>query len=92
MVEKPRIQVIGEKARSMAEALLFKKSDGIASIAKDGDEWVVVVEVLERKAIPDTQDLISRYEMKFDKDGELTSYRRIALRHRGDMEMVEEEV
>jgi hypothetical protein len=92
MVEKPRIQVIGEKARSMAETLLFKKSDGIASIAKDGDEWVVVVEVLERKAIPDTQDLISRYEMKFDKDGELTSYRRIALRHRGDMEMVEEEV
>ncbi len=92
MVEKPKIQVISEKARSMAETLLFKKAEGIASIAKEGDEWLVDIELLERKSIPDTQDIISRYEMKFDKDGELTSYRRIAIRHRGDLEAVEEEV
>ena len=50
------------------------------------------VEVLERKSVPDTQDILGRYEMKFDPDGDLLGYKRIMLRRRSDMEMVEEEV
>jgi hypothetical protein len=53
---------------------------------------VAEVEVLERKSVPDTQDILGRYEMKFDPDGELLGYKRIMLRRRADMEMVEEEV
>ncbi len=50
------------------------------------------VEVVERKSVPDTQDILGRYEMKFDLEGELLGYKRIMLRRRSDMEMVEEEV
>jgi len=92
MDNKPKIQEISEKAKSMAESLFLKKTEGISSMAKEDDLWKVEVEVLERKAVPDTGDIISRYEMKFDLDGDLTGYRRVALRHRGDMEEVEEEV
>ncbi len=48
--------------------------------------------MLERKSIPDTQDILGRYEMKFDEEGELLGYKRIMLRRRSDMEMIEEEV
>jgi hypothetical protein len=92
MAEKLKIQEITEKSRSIAETLLLKKVEGISSLAMEGSEWKVEVEILERKSIPDTQDILSKYELKFDEIGELTGYRRIGLRHRGDMEVVEEEV
>ena len=92
MTGKPKIQVISEKACVMAETLFNKKVDSIVSISKDGEGWMVESEILERRAIPDTQDILGKYEMKFDDGGELQSYRRIGLRHRSDMEVVEEEV
>ncbi len=92
MAEKLKIQEIAEKARSMAEMILLKKVDGISSLAREGDGWKVEAEVLERKSIPDTQDILSKYEMRFDETGELTGYKRMGIRHRGDMEVVEEEV
>lgn len=92
MTEKLKIHEITSKARSMAEMLLLKKVEGISSLSKEGNEWKVEAEILERKAIPDTQDILSKYELKFDEVGELKGYKRIGLRHRGDMEVVEEEV
>lgn len=92
MTSKPKIQAISEKACVMAETLFNKKVDSIVSVSRDGEGWMVESEVLERKAIPDTQDILGRYEMKFDEGGELQGYRRIGLRHRRDMEAVEEEV
>jgi hypothetical protein len=92
MSEKYTVQEIGEKAKSLAETLLLRKVDDIVSVAKEGEAWIVDVEVVERKSIPDTQDLIGKYEMKFDSDGELTGYRRIVERHRSDMEAVKEDV
>ena len=92
MKDKPKIQQISEKACVMTETLLNKKVDSIVSVSRDGEGWMVESEVLERKAVPDTQDILGKYEMKFDDGGELQGYRRIGLRHRSDMEVVEEEV
>jgi len=61
-------------------------------IAKDGDGWIAEVEVLEKKIVPDTQDIIGRYEMKFDHQGDLLGYKRTVLRRRSDLESIEEEV
>ena len=72
--------------------MLNKELDSIISLNKDSEGWLAEVEVLERKSVPDTQDILGRYEMKFDVDGELLGYKRIMLRRRSDMEMVEEEV
>ncbi|HWQ20270.1 MAG TPA: gas vesicle protein GvpO [Methanotrichaceae archaeon] len=91
MENKPKIQEISEKAKAVAEAMLLKKAEGIVRIARDGNEWNVAVEVLDRKAVPDTRDILSIYAMKFDLEGDLLSYNRIAVHHRGDMEQVEEE-
>ena len=92
MTGKPKIQIISEKAGETAEMLLKKDLDSVVSLNKDSEGWLAEVEVLERKSIPDTQDILGRYEMKFDEEGELLGYKRIMLRRRSDMEMVEEEV
>jgi len=92
MTGKPKIQEISEKAGQTAEMLLKKDLDSVVSLNKDSDGWLAEVEVLERKSVPDTQDILGRYEMKFDEEGELLGYKRIMLRRRSDMEMIEGEV
>ena len=92
MTGKPKIQEILGIANQVAEVVLKKKLDSIISLNKDAEDWVAEVEVLERKSVPDTQDILGRYEMKFDPEGDLLGYKRIMLRRRADMEMVEEEV
>jgi hypothetical protein len=92
MSGKPKIQEILGIANQAAQTMLKKKLDSIISLNKDAEGWVAEIEVLERKSVPDTQDIMGRYEMKFDLDGELLGYKRIMLRRRADMEMVEEEV
>jgi hypothetical protein len=64
----------------------------VVGVTRDGDGWIAEIEVLEKKIIPDTQDIIGRYEMKFDEQGELQGYKRIVIRRRSDLEAVEEEV
>ena len=92
MTGKPKIQAISEKAGQTAEMLLKKDLDSVVSLNKDSDGWLAEVEVLERKSVPDTQDILGRYEMQFDEEGELLGYKRIMLRRRSDMEMIEGEV
>jgi len=92
MSSQPKIQEILERASLMAEIVLKKTLDGVNSLNKISEGWLAEVEVVERKSVPDTQDILGRYEMKFDLDGELVGYKRIMLRRRADMEMVEEEV
>jgi hypothetical protein len=70
---------------------LNKKAEGITSISREGEEWKVMVEVLERKAVPDTQDILSTYELKLSGDIDLIGYKRVGLRHRGDMVVEEQE-
>ncbi|NPV63351.1 MAG: hypothetical protein HPY61_12135 [Methanotrichaceae archaeon] len=77
---------------SSAEILLRKKVEGVVGVTGDDGGWIAEVEVLEKKIVPDTQDIIGRYEMKFDNSGELLGYKRIVLRRRSDLECVEEEV
>jgi len=92
VTNKSKIQLIFEKAGLAAETLLKKDLDSIIRLNKDAEGWLAEVEVLERKSVPDTQDILGRYEMKFDEAGELLGYKRIMLRRRSDMEMMQEEV
>ena len=61
-------------------------SDGVTSITRKNDGWTLSIEVLERKAIPDTMDILGLYEVTMNNDGELLSLERKKLRKRGDTE------
>ncbi len=80
------IMDIGMKARGVIEELLDKKAESVISATKEENEWKVLVEVLERRAVPDSQDLIGRYELRLDENKELLGYERIVLRRRTDLD------
>jgi hypothetical protein len=60
--------------------------DGIIGLSKSEEGWVVSLEGLERRAIPDTMDVLGLYEVRLDKEGNLLGFERKKLRKRGEVE------
>lgn len=75
---------IRQTVKSTASDLVGHPFDGVSEITAAEDGWQAVVEVVERKAVPDTQDVIGRYRIDLDEDGTVVGYRRIDRYRRGD--------
>ena len=85
MPEKEKgIMDINRRCVAAAESALNKKAESVISMSKEAKGWKAVVEVLERKAVPDTQDLLGRYELTLNEDGELLGYKQVLVRRRQD--------
>ncbi|HPU78441.1 MAG TPA: gas vesicle protein GvpO [Thermosynergistes sp.] len=80
-----------------AEEVIKRASEEIAKLAKIQVErvvglskadqgWMVSLEGVERRAIPETMDVLGLYEVLLDEDGNLLSFGRKSLRKRGDTE------
>jgi len=69
-----------------------KEPLSVISISSKAGGWEALVEVLERAAVPDTQNLIGIYRVMFDKAKKLSSYKRIEVRRKGDIGSEESEV
>ena len=64
--------------------------DGVRGLSKDDGKWLVTVELIERKSIPDAQDLMGGYEVTMDgEEGNVLGFERKTLRKRGDTEIKE---
>lgn len=92
-VSGTEIGTVREKIRQVAEDLIGRPLVSVVSVDRDrgrGDDeedgWVAAVEILERKSIPDTQDILGRYEITLDADHEITGYRRTHRYRRDDMD------
>ncbi|PKP54445.1 MAG: hypothetical protein CVT90_01235 [Candidatus Altiarchaeales archaeon HGW-Altiarchaeales-3] len=79
------IKDIGKISLDITKELLKKEAESVISIIKESKEWKVVVEALERKAVPDTQDIMGRYELTLDTAGEILDYKQVMLRRRSDL-------
>jgi len=75
---------INKQCIGVAEKALNRKAESVVSMSKEAKGWKAVVEVLERKAVPDTQDLLGRYELTLSEDGELLGYKQVLVRRRQD--------
>jgi hypothetical protein len=75
---------INKRCVAVAESALNKKVESVVSMSKEEKGWKAVVEVLERRAVPDAQDLLGRYELTLSEDGELLGYKQVLLRRRQD--------
>ena len=60
--------------------------DGVVGLSKTDEGWVVSLEALERRAIPDTMDVLGLYEIRLDDEGNLLGFDRKKLRKRGETE------
>lgn len=77
---------VREQVQQTAEGVVGHPLDGITSINHDDGDWRVAVEVIERKSVPDTQDILGRYEIRLDEDLTVTEYERTHRYRRDDME------
>jgi hypothetical protein len=73
-----------EKARKEFIGLGKKPDDGITGLSKTKEGWSILLEALERKAIPDTMDVLGLYELRMDEEGHLLGLDRKKLRKRGE--------
>ncbi len=58
--------------------------DGITGFSRDDGTYIVSLEALERKAIPDSMDILGVYQVRLDDNGNLVSFERKRLRKRAD--------
>jgi hypothetical protein len=67
---KPSMTIIEARrhAMSVAAELLGDDPESVIRAERTDRGWRVLVEVLERSAVPDTQDILGRYELVIDGD------------------------
>ena len=80
------MEVIQLVNKLMAEfpPLIHLQSSGVVGVSRSEDGWVVTIEMLEKKSIPDSMDVLGCYEVKLDSDGNIQDFTRVRLRKRGD--------
>ncbi|WP_121744348.1 gas vesicle protein GvpO, halophile-type [Natronorubrum halophilum] len=78
------VLAVRQRVRSTAGELIGREFDAVSEIAPTEDGWRAVVEVVERRAVPDTQDIIGRYEIELDDGATVHGYRRLDRYRRGD--------
>ncbi|MEB3369197.1 gas vesicle protein GvpO [Saccharopolyspora mangrovi] len=64
-------------------ALTGRDPEGVTSLEPTDDGWLVGVEVVESRRVPDSTDVMAVYEAAVDHGGRLVSYRRVDRYARG---------
>jgi len=75
---------IVKKAQEEFASLSKLPVNTVIGLAKSEEGWVVSLETVERKAIPDTMDVLGLYEVRLDSEGTLLGFERKKLRKRGE--------
>jgi hypothetical protein len=77
---------LAQQAREAVAALTGFEAESVSGFDRDGDGWIVLVEVLELRRVPDTMDVLATYEVVVDTDGDVTSLQRRRRYHRASVE------
>ena len=67
---------IAVSAVEQVHDLIGRPVESVTGMEKHGNEWTVTLEVLELERVPSTTDVLGKYEVTLDKDGELTGAQR----------------
>ncbi|WP_458204651.1 gas vesicle protein GvpO [Haladaptatus sp. NG-SE-30] len=71
--------------RAVAEDLTGEPLDGIVAVEGHEEGWRVVVEVVKRESIPDTQDILDRYVISLGPTSGVRGYSRAGRYRRGNL-------
>lgn len=75
---------IANQAKKQLSELTKLEPSTVSGMTKEGEEWLVTLEMVEKKSIPDSMDVLGVYEVRLNNEGELLNFNRISLRKRGD--------
>lgn len=85
----PGVMAVRSSVADVTTDLIGRPLDGIIEVAQTEDGWRAVVEVVERRSVPDTQDILGRYELSLDDSETVTGYRRLGRSRRADTDSQE---
>ena len=72
----PSTREIAESAVEQVHDLIGRPVESITGVERDGNEWIVTLEVLELERVPTTTDILGKYEVTLDKNGDLIGTQR----------------
>jgi hypothetical protein len=84
------LKQISLRAIAELEDVTGYDSSSVVSMNREGDEWRILLELVEKYGIPDRMDILGLYEAIMDLNGNLMKYERKGLRKRGDTAVPEE--
>lgn len=76
---------IQKKVMPQVIELLKKEPESISSIEKTDKGWTMLCDILERKAIPETFDLLKVFEFNLDAEAKITGFKLLKKIRRGDI-------
>ncbi len=71
----PMSRVIRE-TRETLQQLTGRPVDSVTSVRRDGDGWVLEVELVELQRVPASTSVLGSYRVTVDSDGEVVEYER----------------
>jgi len=81
---------IVKKGRSELKALIGLEISSTIQATKEGNEWLVSLEVVEKHSIPEGMDILAAYDTRLDEEGNILEFKRVRMRKRIDTEESEE--
>ena len=81
-------EIIEQAKKQLVDLTGFKEPAGIG-LKKEKDNWVITVEIIEKKSIPEGMDIIGTYEVQLNTKGDLLGYEKTAMRKRVDTQAFE---
>ncbi len=72
-------------AREQIAALTGMPVDTVSRVLRDTNGWMLDLELLEMKRIPDSNDVLATYQVHLDADGNLMSFSRTNRYYRGQV-------
>ena len=82
----PGPAAVARRACTELAELLGRTPEGIVSLERGEDGWQIGIEVVEIRRVPDTADILARYEVDADENGQLLGYRRVRRYVRASVE------
>ena len=80
-----------QKAREQLGDMTGLELGSALSARKDDDGWHVQLEAVEKKSLPDSQDILATYDLTMDDSANVLNFNRIGMRKRGDTVMPSDE-
>lgn len=72
-----------DRAREQLEDLLGRPVESVSSLERTHDGWVLALDVVELKRVPESTDVLASYELELDDDLNLRRYQQVRRYHRG---------
>lgn len=88
MAEKTK-EII-EKAKKELVDLTGFSSPSAVGVKRKESGFLLTIEVVEKKSIPESMDLLGLYEVETDHQGNIKDYKRVERNRRGDTKTREE--